>query len=110
MIPNLKNKFHSSIGSSIAIEETASFTGGQLLVVKARGRTFLLGSTAQNLTCLSELTEAPESQEPAFFELVDKAEGKTPEFAVVETAIPEREAAPKPDIADQLSRLKRLIG
>lgn len=75
---------------SIRIEESAAFPGGKLYVVEARGRTLLLGTTAQNVTCLADLT------------VTDFAE------ALAQAEAPAPVAAPAPSTLDQLARLERL--
>lgn len=103
-LPKLLPKFaaarmKSSLGSTVTIEETATFTGGQLLVVRVRQRTLLLGQTPTSISFLADLTaeEAQAMAEPAFFELVDAAPGTKPTHAVV------------PDPAAQLARLENLL-
>ena len=102
LIPNLKTKFNGSLSCTIKIEESATFSGGQLLVVNVQGRKLLLGSTPQNLTCLADLTKT-KPEEPAFFELVDAADGQFPKVAVTE--IPSKISK-----QEQLDRLQRLLG
>ncbi|MBL8049409.1 MAG: flagellar biosynthetic protein FliO [Chthonomonas sp.] len=113
LMPHLaKSKIQTSLGSTIAVEETATLPGGQLMVVKVRGRSLLIGQTTANMTLIADLTaeEATAMQEPAFFELVDKAPGTMPTHAV----IPENANVPTPAeqkrAADKLDRLNRLIG
>jgi len=81
--PSLKNRVQTSLGSTIKIEETATFPGGNLLVVKVRDKSVLIGATPQSISFLADLT--PTSEEPkAFFEMVDAAPGKkAPAFAVI---------------------------
>lgn len=102
LIPNLKTKFNGSLSGTIKIEESATFSGGQLLVVNVQGRKLLLGSTPQNLTCLADLTST-KKEDPAFFELVDSANGELPKVAVTE--IPSKISR-----QEQLDRLERLLG
>lgn len=87
-LPAIVKRFGGGIstptGGTIRIEESASFPGGRLYVVEARGRTLLLGATAQNVSCLADLT------------VNDFAEA----LAVAQT--------PKDDPMAQLARLERL--
>jgi len=94
-------KLNTTLGSSIKIEESATFPGGTLYVVEARGKTLLIGQGAAGLSCLANLTEE-KPQTPAFFELVDAAAAK-PASAVVEVQS-------KIDDRDKLRRLERLLG
>lgn len=59
-LPALLKRFGGRIstesGGTIRVEESAAFPGGRLYVVEARGRTLLLGATAQNVSCLADLT------------------------------------------------------
>ena len=60
VLPTVMKRFGGRLsteaGGSIRIEESAAFPGGRLYVVEARGRTLLLGSTAQNVSLLADLT------------------------------------------------------
>lgn len=69
------NKKSGKSGTAITVEETTVFGGGMLGVVSVRGRTLLIGSTANSVACLADLgtTEEPASSEPAFFEILDSA-------------------------------------
>lgn len=78
-IPKLIGKWGKRLSpgadSTIDVLETAAFGAGQVQVVKVRGRTLLLGITAQNVSCLADLTEhedARANEEPAFFEMLDQ--------------------------------------
>lgn len=106
-LPKLVAKFgkrlSTPLNSSIEIEESAHFGGGNLQVVKVRGKTLLLAVAPTGVTCLADLTDAtPQNQEPAFFELLDQAKEQdpAPTHAVVEmpqTAAPQKPAAKKPN-------------
>jgi flagellar biogenesis protein FliO len=77
-LPKLVNKINRRVvtkdGSSISVEESASFGGGSLQIVTARGRTLLLCVSQSGVSCLADLTQESPTQEPtAFFEMVDKA-------------------------------------
>jgi flagellar biogenesis protein FliO len=75
IVSRMNKKLVAKDGSSITVEESASFGGGNLQIVTARGRTLLLSVSQSGVTCLADLT-APKSEtkeEPAFFEYVDRA-------------------------------------
>lgn len=94
VLPMLMKRFGGRISTqtngSIRIEESAAFAGGKLYVIEARGRTLLLGATAQNVTCLADLTVND------FTEALAQAESPIPA------------PAPAPSTLDQLARLERL--
>ncbi|HRI42737.1 MAG TPA: hypothetical protein PLL78_07870 [Fimbriimonadaceae bacterium] len=97
----MNKRIGPAVGSSIEVEESATFAGGNLLVVRARGKTLLLCVSNQGVSCLADLTEpASLPDPPAFFELLDEAQEKPSATAVVETA----------DIEAALGRLARLEG
>lgn len=74
LVSRMNKRISTKSGSSITIEESASFGGGNLQIVTARGRTLLLCVAQNGVTCLADLTDtAPKKDEPAFFEMVDKA-------------------------------------
>lgn len=101
VLMRMNKRIGTAVGSSIEVEESATFAGGNLVVVRARSKTLLLCVSNQGVSCLADLTEsAPQSDPPAFFELLDEARDKTPTTAVVETA----------DIEAALGRLARLEG
>ncbi len=83
IVKRFGGRLSAEIGGTIRIEESAAFPGGRLYVVEARGRTLLLGTTAQSVSLLADLTVAD------FDEALAKAE--RPESAF-----------------DQLARLERL--
>lgn len=65
--------------SSFQIEESASFAGGKLFVVKIHEKKLLLSATAQNINYLMDLTGAPVKNENlAFFEVLDSTKTKYP--------------------------------
>lgn len=96
------SRMRPGLDSSLKIEETANLAQGALYVVKVRGKSLLLGATAQSITCLADLseTEAVEMKEPAFFELVDRA--------VIEEIVEEPEEEPVRPTKDSESARKRL--
>lgn len=124
VLPKLASKFGKklspSLGSSLKLEESAAFPGGQLYVVQARRKTLLLAMTQQGVTCLADLTDAPDTpaEPPAFFDLVDaahtlvsdtEADLPTPTFrdrAVILEDVP----AAVPDFSETLRRIERLEG
>lgn len=57
IVKRFGGRLSTEVGSTIRIEESAAFPGGRLYVVEARGRTLLLGATAQSVSCLADLTE-----------------------------------------------------
>ncbi len=74
VVSRMNKKLSTKDGSSITVEESASFGGGNLQIVTARGRTLLLCVSQSGVTFLADLTvDKPVKEEPAFFELVDKA-------------------------------------
>lgn len=75
VVARMNKKLSTKEGSSISIEESASFGGGNLQIVSARGRTLLLCVSQSGVSCLADLTEAQpaKKEQPAFFELVDRA-------------------------------------
>ena len=77
VVARMNKRLVTKAGSSISIEESASFGGGNLQIVSARGKTLLLCVSQNGVTCLADLT-APgrPKEEPAFFELVDQATEK----------------------------------
>jgi flagellar biogenesis protein FliO len=77
VVARMNKRLVTKAGSSISIEESASFGGGNLQIVSARGRTLLLCVSQNGVTCLADLTEQKgHKEEPAFFELVDQATEK----------------------------------
>jgi hypothetical protein len=73
VLSKVNRRLNTSIGSSIRIEESASFAGGNLFVIGARTKTLLVCVSPHGVTCLADLSE-PQTQEPkAFFEILDEA-------------------------------------
>jgi flagellar biogenesis protein FliO len=91
IVKRFGGRISTEIGGTIRIEESAAFPGGRLYVVEARGRTLLLGTTAQSVACLADLT------------VTDFAEA----LATVEA--PSKSVDPY-DPQAQLARLERLAG
>lgn len=75
VVAKMNRRLSVKDGATITIEESASFGGGNLQIVTARGRTLLLCVAQNGVTCLADLTDQSpkKADEPAFFELVDKA-------------------------------------
>jgi len=103
-------RLNTKLGSDIKIEESASFAGGMLYVVQARGKSLLISVGTQGVTCLADLTEAPKKEEPftTFKEMVEtQPEPKSAEFKP-EVEVKEDEE-PKADSANEaLEALRRL--
>jgi flagellar biogenesis protein FliO len=77
LVTRMNKRLSAKDGSSITVEESASFGGGSLQIVTARGRTLLLCVSQSCVTLLADLTsDKPVQEEPAFFEMVDKASAK----------------------------------
>lgn len=98
VIAKLNKKIVTPLGSAIQVEESASFAGGNLYIVRARSKTLLLSVTTAGVQCLADLTVA---DPPTFSDLVELEMN-----AVVEDRQPE----PRADIATALDRLNRLAG
>lgn len=94
-VAKLNKKIVTPLGSAIQVEESASFAGGNLYIVRARSKSLLLSVTTTGVQCLADLTEA--NPPPTFSDLVEREM-----TAVVEDR--------QPDIADALERLNRLAG
>lgn len=93
-IAKMGGRLTSGVGSSIRVEESASFAGGALYVVEARGRTLLVGVNTGGINCLADLTPPPKPDLPTFGEiLTDQLE--TPE-------------SPPREVLDALARLDTL--
>lgn len=84
VVARMNKRLVTKAGSSITVEESASFGGGNLQIVNARGRTLLICVTPSAVSCLADLTHAPQTEnaEPAFFEMVDKAVVDADEIAL----------------------------
>ena len=113
MIAKFGGKLNTGIGSSIKIEESASFQGGTLYLVSVKDRSLLLGVAGTSITTLADLGSANNPNPgPTFLEILDVAdetnaintepieELTAPEFAVVETGSQAKDA---------LQRLQKLM-
>ena len=92
VIGRLGRRISTPVGSTISLEESATFGGGQLQIVSVRGRTLLLCVATSGVTCLADLSEPPSTrqpEEPVFFDILDQAD---PTKAIVTTAPEEDEA------------------
>ncbi|MBS1716365.1 MAG: flagellar biosynthetic protein FliO [Armatimonadetes bacterium] len=109
IMPKLANKvtrrLNVNLNSTIKVEESASFAGGNLFVVSARGKDLLLCVSASGVQCLADVTptKEPEPLPPTFKEVLVEASP----IRLVE-AIEEREATqPEPEVQMALERLSR---
>lgn len=106
--PKAKNwigtKMDKPLESDLRIEQSATLAQGALYVVSLRGRSLLLGVTAQQVNLLCDLTEQEKQfrEEPAFFEQLDEAMEAPLEPVVVATAAVE---IPGPRPGDRLAAL-----
>lgn len=80
VIPKLAGKLNkrlvTSATSTLTIEETANFAGGNLYIVRARSKTLLISASSSGVTCLSDITEGPATAQevPTFQEIVEASE------------------------------------
>ncbi|HWD39824.1 MAG TPA: flagellar biosynthetic protein FliO [Fimbriimonas sp.] len=98
-IKKFGKKLSSNTSGGIRIDETATVGSMNMCVVTVRGKTLLIGSTADSVTCLADLTEATQSQPATFHDILGQQ--------AYAPAIP-RDPDPLEDIAGQLERLKKL--
>lgn len=112
-LPKFANTFNKrlapSMGSSIKVEESAAFAGGNLYLVAVRNRSLLLSVSQSGVQCLADVTDPKAAPaEPAFMDLLETAKTTPTKAAVV---IDEPAVEPSPDeIAEALRRLERLAG
>ena len=117
-LPKFASTFNKRLatgtGSSIKVEESAAFAGGNLYVVSVRGKDLLLSASASGVVCLADLTEGPTQSEPlGFDEMLEAAHAVPVTRAVVEVPVqeqPAEEVSSGDRIADALKRLERLAG
>lgn len=86
-IAKLGKRITGPVGSTIQIEESASFGAGQLQIVTVRGKTLLLCVTSQGVSNLADLTPSPlplAADEPAFVDILESAD---PSKAIVTGAV-----------------------
>ncbi len=98
IVARLGGRMATGVGGSIRVEESATFPGGKLYIVEARGRTLLLGATSQNINLLADLTVA------SFDEALAIAEVPTSGAEVRFQEPPSHDVSVK----DALARLERL--
>lgn len=73
VLARMNKRLVTGAGSAIKVEESASFAGGSLYVVSARGKAILLSVGAQGVRFLADLTETPKAAEsPSFGDLVER--------------------------------------
>lgn len=88
LVAKFGRKLTSPATSSIRIEESAHFGGGNLQVVSVRGKTILLAVTQSGVSFLTDLTDTqPQPDQPAFFELLDQAKEEEIEPVVTEEPV-----------------------
>ena len=77
ILHRVNRKISTKPRGGISIEESATFAGGTLYVVTARGKTLLLSASTQGVNCLADLTtsEAKADDRKAFIDVLDKVEG-----------------------------------
>ncbi len=114
LVAKFGGKLNPGIGSSINIEESATFQGGMLYLVSVKDRSLLIGVAGTCITTLADLGSANKPNPgPTFMEYLDVADEskainttptsesvETPEFAVVESGIQAKDA---------LERLQKLM-
>lgn len=72
---------NAPLGAGLKIEESANFPGGHLHIVRARGKTLLLGTTSGSVALLADLTEPKTEDLPLFRDMVEGAEPYSPASA-----------------------------
>jgi flagellar biogenesis protein FliO len=82
ILPKIATKLNKRLvtgsTSQIKVEESASFAGGNLYIVSAKGRTLLVSAAQSGVTCLADLTEqTPKQEKPVFMDILEK-EQETP--------------------------------
>jgi flagellar biogenesis protein FliO len=80
LLPKLMAKFGgklaTNIGSSIRIEESASFAGGTLYLVNVKDKTLLLGVNGSTISTLADLGPVNKPDPgPTFMEYLDNTDG-----------------------------------
>lgn len=77
ILAKMNKRLMPSSGSGIVVEESASFAGGSLYVVNARGKALLLSVSASGVSCLADLSQAQQPEAPTFLEALEQAEQDT---------------------------------
>jgi len=94
----LNKRLVTGTGSSIKIEDSASFAGGNLLVVSVKGKSLLLSVGQNGVTFLTDVTESkPVTEKPLFMEILEKEE-QAPTHCFVEA-----DGEPTPMVRSSLS-------
>lgn len=108
----MNKKLVTGVNSSLKIEESATFAGGTLYIVRARSKTLLLSVSTQGVNCLADVTEPEVKTEPDFEDMFNMAPGE--ELPEVDESL---DPAPAPVAAANsavietaLERLSRLTG
>lgn len=102
VVSKLNTRLITNLGGEIRIEDTASFAGGNLYIVKARQKTLLLSVGTAGVTCLADLSdqEAKLEPKPTFAQVLENAKPLSPESLA--------SGVPVNDIDETLQRLERL--
>ncbi len=122
LVSRMNRRLAAQVGSDIRIEESATFAGGSLYVVSARGKSLLLSVSTQGVQCLADLTAETPAPEPLTFGDFVEHELRTREpipaaaeadrFPYEARVKPRQEAPQAEDRADGISealrRLERL--
>lgn len=109
VIGRLGRRISTPVGSTIKLEESASFGGGQLQIVTVRERTLLLCVATSGVSCLADLTKADQAsrvEHPVFMDILDNAD---PTNAVVTTMEPEEDAMSMDDALALIAAAKNRI-
>jgi len=104
LLPKMMRKFGgklaTGVGSSIKIEESASFAGGTLYVVNVKDKSLLLGVSGTTITTLADLGPVNRPNPgPTFMEYLESTDGSK---AVV-TEMPVVEVAPTIELSEELA-------
>lgn len=94
----LSKRISPALGSSLKIEESASFAGGSLYVVSVRDRALLLSASPAGIQMLCDLTPPANAppEAPTFSEMLAEASDAAPS---------------NPDVNEEaLNRIQRLLG
>jgi flagellar biogenesis protein FliO len=113
VMARMSRRLVTGAGSAIRIEESATFAGGSLYVVSARGKTLLLGVGSQGVQNLADLTDPTPKPEPETFgEIVERELSFAPKAVVSDPSdlpnTPHPTPDTSPDWAVALERLERL--
>lgn len=109
VMSRLNKRLVTGTGSAIRIEESASFAGGSLYVVSARGKSLLLSVGAQGVRCLADLTETAKAAEaPSFGDMVERELVSTHEKRQAINENVSWEASTDPEWSAALARLERI--